>query len=182
MNKSCKHRILDTSPTSVQTVSEDRLSKKRPLDTSVGEILWLRDHRHTIVKKPAVRERVNAQAVHLTLPQARVVHLGGFFQDARRPPQLVPLFPAGNYTPNSQCGHYEPIERGSVFCCMVCHASGQDDHPALRKNCSVKLNSKVGREATFRGKNSNQRISLETRKQRRQRLFSAILNSPRAYF
>lgn len=53
------------------------------------------------------------------------------FQSVRRPPSLVPLFPITALDPQSACPHRRRIERGSIFCCMVCHCSGQDHHPAM---------------------------------------------------
>lgn len=49
-----------------------------------------------------------------------------------RRPMLIPLFPVGEFTPQSRCPHTGPLRRGSVFCCMVCHQSGLDNHPAVR--------------------------------------------------
>lgn len=51
-----------------------------------------------------------------------------------RPPKLLPLFPMGHFTPKSLCAHIFMIPRGSIWCCMVCHQSGQDDHPALQND------------------------------------------------
>lgn len=48
--------------------------------------------------------------------------------------ELVPLFPINAFTPNSQCRHRGPIPPGSLDCCMVCSASGVDDHPALQRD------------------------------------------------
>lgn len=48
--------------------------------------------------------------------------------------ELVPLFPIGAFTPSSKCPHRGPIRPGSLDCCMVCSASGVDDHPALKRD------------------------------------------------
>lgn len=48
--------------------------------------------------------------------------------------ELVPLFPIGSFTPASKCRHRGPIQAGSLDCCMVCSASGVDDHPALKRD------------------------------------------------
>jgi hypothetical protein len=158
---------------------KSRPPEKEPvLDNAVREYLWLRDsHDTTSANKPAVRERSNTQWVPSALARACTVLSNRSFQIVRRPPQLVPLFPVGNYTPNSRCAHRGPIERGSVFCCMICHTSGQDDHPALQMNWSIEPNAEVKWTAAFSSnKYSKQRIFLETRKQRRQRLFSGSQN------
>lgn len=48
--------------------------------------------------------------------------------------ELVPLFPIEAFTPKSKCRHRGPIPPGSLDCCMVCSASGVDDHPALQRD------------------------------------------------
>jgi hypothetical protein len=148
------------------------------LDTPVKEYVWLwNSHDTTSAEEPAVRERNRTQWVPSALARASRVISSRSTQIIRRPPQLVPLFPVGSYTPDSQCAHRGPIERGSVLCCMICHTSGQDDHPALQNNWSIELKSEAKWNATFPNKYPKQRISLETRKQRRQRLFSGVYNS-----
>lgn len=52
----------------------------------------------------------------------------------KRLPKMVPLFPLDSFTPNSKCAHKRRIKRGSIFCCMICHQSGVDLHPALRRS------------------------------------------------
>ena len=47
----------------------------------------------------------------------------------RNPIRLEPLFPITSFVPGSTCPHHGPIKRTSVFCCMICHATGRDDHP-----------------------------------------------------
>jgi hypothetical protein len=157
---------------------KSRFCKQRPtLDTSISEYVWLYDsHRSVNAKKRALRERKRAQNIPATLARGRAA-----LQIVHRPPRLVPLFPFGSYTPHSKCAHHGPIERGSVFCCMVCHASGQDDHPALQHTYSVEPGSDVKREDIFpSSKYSNQKVFPETRKERRKRLFRGILSSLRA--
>lgn len=55
-----------------------------------------------------------------------------------RPPfwvhSIVPLFPIGPFTPESVCAHKGPIQPGSRFYCPVCHQSGFDGHPHLRRD------------------------------------------------
>ena len=46
--------------------------------------------------------------------------------------RLVPLFPLGAFTPQSECPHRGPIRPGSTLCCMVCSRSGMDGHPSLK--------------------------------------------------
>jgi len=49
-------------------------------------------------------------------------------------PPLVPLFPIDLLTPRSPCPHHGPIPNGTVLCCMVCHRSGVDTRPALKRD------------------------------------------------
>lgn len=150
-------------------------------DTSIREYVWLCDSGDdTSAKVAAVRERSHIQRTLPIVPQARSVRSSRSFQVIRRPPQLVPLFPVGSYTPSSRCAHQGPIERGSFFCCMICHASGQDDHPALQNDRPIERSLDIEWDAAIpTTKYSRQGTSLETRKQRRQRLFSGIFNSLR---
>jgi hypothetical protein len=156
---------------------------KSVLSKSVQKYAWLQDPRYaTTATGPAVDERDRTKRVPTVFPRACTVFSNRSFQLIQRPPQLVPLFPVGNYTPSSRCAHRGPIEHGSAFCCMVCHASGQDDHPALQANWSIEPNLELNWTATFSScKYSKQKILIETRKQRRQRLFSNIRNSLNAY-
>ena len=86
-------------------------------------------------------------------------------ETAVRPPPLVPFFPIGPFNPDSRCGHNRPIQAGSVLCCMVCHCSGMDDHPALKRNPltdpAPEPKPPPARKAAAR----------ETRKQRRQKIY-----------
>lgn len=49
-------------------------------------------------------------------------------------PPLVPLFPVADFTPHAACPHHGPLPRGTVLCCMVCHKSGVDFRPALKRD------------------------------------------------
>ena len=143
-------------------------------EISVRESVWLWDSRHGVnVNEIAAREGVSIRRVQFGLARAQCQESRRFLRDVRRPPRLVPLFPVGPYSPQSVCGHHQPIERGSVFCCMVCHTSGQDDHPALQHDPRFdrKLDSKSG--AALSKILCGEKSCRETRRQRRQRLFGA---------
>ncbi len=49
-------------------------------------------------------------------------------------PPLVPLFPIVALTPDAPCPHHGPLPRGTVLVCMICHRSGLDNRPALRRD------------------------------------------------
>ena len=87
------------------------------------------------------------------------------WEDPRRLPRLVPLFPIGSFTPGSVCPHHGPIRPGSVFCCMICSRSGMDGHPALKRDprTDPRPEPKVAVPVKARG-------DRETRKQRRRRI------------
>ena len=98
-------------------------------------------------------------------------HLTGLDLDRlpapRRPPTLVPLFPVVPYSPQAACAHHGAIPDGSALCCMVCHRSGVDGHPALQRDHRTDPAPERAPEAPAKpGKR-------ETRKQRRARLFAA---------
>jgi hypothetical protein len=94
------------------------------------------------------------------------------WDDPRRLPRLVPLFPIGPFTPQAACGHHGPIRPGSVFCCMVCSQSGQDGHPALKRN--PRTDPRPEPKAAAPRKPG----ARESRKQRRGRLYAARESSP----
>jgi hypothetical protein len=107
------------------------------LDTMAREYVWLWDLTHgSSIRAIAAREKLGIRRVQLGVARARAresraLTLGS---GVVRPPRLVPLFPVGSYTPQSPCAHKRPIRRGSALCCMVCHRSGLDGHPALRRD------------------------------------------------
>lgn len=69
-----------------------------------------------------------------------------------RPPVLMPLFPVTTCVPKSECPHgrWQVVEvdgqltrvwirsrtppKGSALICMVCHKSGKEGHPALKRD------------------------------------------------
>ena len=97
------------------------------------------------------------------------------WEDPRRLPRLVPLFPIGPFTPQAACSHHGPIRPGSMFCCMVCSHSGMDGHPALKRNprTDPRPEPRVAEPAKAGG-------ARETRKERRRRLHAARQSSPPA--
>lgn len=143
------------------------------------EYIWLWDVRHgTSIPEIASREKVSIRRVRLGVCRARCMESsapGDTADDKRvvRPPRLVPLFPIVPYTPQATCAHNRKIPRGSVLCCMVCHQSGIDDHPGLKRNplTDPKPEPKPERTAGLVAKPAR-----ETRKQRRARLFSKAAN------
>lgn len=127
---------------------------KRAAPTDVLESIWLTEVRlGTSVRTIAKREGLSRQRIQHGVTRARLRELGRANRLARRArdlhagdaddfdvldaasiPTLVPLFPVGPLTPSSECCHHGPIRPGSNFCCMICHASGIDDHPALQRD------------------------------------------------
>lgn len=109
------------------------------------DYIWLYDFRHGIGhRKIAVRDRVSVRQVRDGIERARALeamiakdnpieHLKPGRADEIHF-RLTPLFPIASFTPQSTCPHHKSIGRGSTFCCMVCHASGMDDHPGLRRD------------------------------------------------
>jgi hypothetical protein len=140
------------------------------LEVVAMEYVWLWDRRHGIsVETIAAREGVGVKRVRFGLARAKAQEKGVVTTGTVRPPRLVPLFPIGAYTPQSTCGHRRPIEAGSALCCMVCHQSGMDRHPALRRD----PRSEPAPEPKPKPAPNPIDTQRETRKERRQRLFGA---------
>ncbi len=112
------------------------------LAVAAREYIWLWDHRHGIsTEMIASREGVSVRRVQFGLSRAKAQERGEVQNDAAwanvngiRAPRLIPMFPIGLYTPQSTCRHHRAIAVGSLFCCMVCHCSGVDEHPALQRD------------------------------------------------
>jgi hypothetical protein len=99
-------------------------------------------------------------------------HAGGAaWEDPRRLPRLVPLFPIGPFTPQADCGHHGPLRHGSVFCCMVCSQSGMDGHPGLARD--PRTDPKPDPKPAPAPASPAKAGGRETRKQRRRRLYAA---------
>jgi hypothetical protein len=154
------------------------------LAVAAKEYIWLYDFRHGMNEREiaahngtTVRQvrkgikRARALDTKLTkeslVEELRTGRLGdvGF--------RLTPLFPIASFTPQSACPHHKPLERGSSFCCMVCHSSGMDGHPGLRRD-SLSDPSPESKPAPVPDSvaPSKSDVSQETRKQRRRRLFA----------
>jgi hypothetical protein len=139
------------------------------LGVMATEYVWLWDVRHGVgMNEIAMREGVTYRRVRQGVGRARALE-----KDCQRdsatvaPPPLIPLFPIASYTPQSACAHHQPIQNGSLLCCMVCHRSGVDDHPSLLRSplTDPAPEPKAAPEPISRKR------KRETRKERRQRLF-----------
>jgi hypothetical protein len=145
-----------------------------PVSTSLLEYVWLWDVRHGwTVQEIARREGFSPRRIRQGIARAR----GGTpdpgdtaENQIKRPPRLSPLFPVVGLTRSSVCPHKRRIRLGSILCCMICHKSGLDHHPALERNKATdpKPEPKVAvlPEPPRRGPS-------ETRRQRRARIFGA---------
>ncbi len=161
-----------------------RSERTLTLATAAREYIWLYDLRHGVgIKEIAAREKLSVGRVRFGLARARgmdrrsnqeaLLTTSRWRSDVPPVPRLIPLFPIGCLTPQSECPHREPIGEGSALCCMVCHRSGMDSHPGLRRDPQtdpapeLKAGSAPDLEPQPRaGK------PLETRKQRRRRRFA----------
>ena len=142
-----------------------RMSRTLSLQVTAKEYVWLRDHRYGVATKAiASREGVSVRRVRFGLARVLAELKAEPILRPLRPPRLVPLFPIGPYTPQSSCAHRRPIRAGSLLCCMVCHRSGMDEHPALQRNFgSESIQLAVSVQGTLH----------ETRRQRRRRIFGS---------
>ena len=151
--------------------SKPKASRELTLEIAAMEYVWLWDRRHGIsIEAIAAREGVNVGRVRFGVTRARAQEKGAMTTtNSVRPPRLVPLFPIGPYTPVSACAHNRPIAHGSALCCMVCHCSGMDRHPALRRD----PRTDPAPEPKPNAPPEPADLKRETRKERRQRLFGA---------
>jgi hypothetical protein len=176
-------------------------SKIAKLPTDVRESLWLDEVRvGTTIQTIARREQLSTRRVQHGVTRARLRELSAIQRnratssvaggdadsnsEARNLPRLVPLFPIGPLTPSSTCGHHGPIRQGSVFCCMICHTSGMDDHPGLKRDPRtdprpepsvplVAANGVANAKGSRRKKGGSANETVETRAERRKRRQSA---------
>ena len=127
----------DDSAVHVKGVGRPRVRRSRgwSLETAAREFVWLWDSRHgTSFMEIANREGVTPSRVRFGVARARSHERSARGSGPTHPPRLSPLFPVGPYTPTSPCGHDRPIRIGSSLCCMVCHVSGLDGHPAFARD------------------------------------------------
>jgi hypothetical protein len=168
-------RCLGIGPRSDRTLT---------LATTASEYIWLYDNRHGVsIKEIAAHAGVSVGRVRYGVKRAGAQERDDS-QDALSeqsslrpgsvlPPRLVPLFPIGLYTPLSACPHPEPIQQGSTLCCMVCHCSGMDAHPALQRDPQTDpVRESKPRPAASLAMQPNLSAPHETRKQRRRRKFA----------
>ena len=152
-------------------------SRPKPRNTLTGmtalavigrEHMWLWDFRQGMSTNAiASRESVSIRRVRIGIARASARERRCPKNTKNRLPWLVPLFPIGPYTPRSICGHRKPIVSGSVLCCMICHRSGWDEHPAMQ------CNPETDPAPEPRLPSLAHHASPETRRERRQRLFGA---------
>jgi hypothetical protein len=142
------------------------------------EYVWLWDARHgTSIQEIADREKLSPRRVRLGISRARAQEQSttGATADAKaiRPPRLTPLFPIAAYVPTSGCAHKGPMPRGTLLCCMICHRSGVDGHPALQRDRATdpKPEAKAPPLSSEPAKPMK-----ETRKQKRARIFGKSAN------
>ena len=158
-----------------------RSDRPMSLATAAREYIWMYDIEHGLSPKEiAVREGLSVRRIRFGVERARQlenrssqnIHLTREGRVARNP-LLIPLFPVGAYTPQSSCPHRDPIEKGSAFCCMVCHRSGMDEHPALQRDPLTDPLPESKTEpiprSTLMAKSNESR---PTRKERRRRKFA----------
>jgi hypothetical protein len=169
-----------------RTRPRPRSDRALTLVTAASEYIWLYDRRHGVsVTEIAAREGVSiarvrfglarAMAQDKALPQLDAVDQLTPGNLASHPPCLIPLFPIGPYTPQSPCPHHEPIRPGSELCCMVCHCSGMDGHPALQLDARTDPipEPSPGPASELVGQ-PEPHAQRETRKQRRRRIFAHL--------
>jgi hypothetical protein len=164
--------------------AELRSDRTLTLAVAAREYIWLYDRQHGAgISEIAAREGLPVDRVKYGLMRARALDKktsrdsrtgpSGLVADIAHAPRLIPLFPIGPYTPQSACPHLQPIEPGSTLCCMVCHSSGMDAHPALRRDPRTDPAPEPEAETAAKRDLPREAGELhETRKQRRRRMFA----------
>jgi hypothetical protein len=154
------------------------------LEAAARDYVWLYDYRHGVGhRKIATHAGVSIRQVREGIERARAIERDCLKESpieslkAGRAGdigfRLIPLFPIGALTPQTPCPHHHSIERGSTLCCMVCHASGMDDHPGLRRDPQADPSPEAGPAPAHDVTEPGQPDRLqETRRQRRRRLFA----------
>jgi len=161
----CDRRLRGALPRK-RPRSRTRVRRMFAVENAAKEYVWLWERQRGVATNViANREGVSVSRVRFGVARARAQGKSELRENTLRPPFLIPLFPVGPYTPQSSCGHRQPIRRGSILCCMVCHCSGMDEHPALQRD--------LGTEPVRETVPSVEQILRETRRQRRQRLFGS---------
>lgn len=147
------------------------------------EYIWLYDSRHGVgIQEIAARAGVSVGRVRFGLERAQALEskpsMRELSEDLKSSGpddlgfRLIPLFPIGSFTPQSACSHGASIQRGSKLCCMVCHASGMDDHPGLQRDTETDPSPEPQPAPPAAAAPREFRERKETRKQRRRRQFA----------
>lgn len=158
------------------------------LEVAARDYIWLYDFRRGIgYGKIAALEGVTVRQVQEGIERARKMERkcskDALIEDLKPGAlgdlgfRFTPLFPIGAFTPQSACPHRDPIKPGSRLCCMVCHASGMDDHPGLRRDPSADPSPEPedAEESVEEASRAGRSPSPETRKQRRRRQFAEAI-------
>ena len=145
---------------------QSKLAGMTAFETAGREKVWLWDFRQGMSTNAiASRDGVSVRRVRFGVSRAGAYERGVSKISKDRLPWLVPLFPLGPYTPRSSCGHQRPIASGSVLCCMICHRSGWDKHPAMQRDPETDPAPEPRLTSLY------QERAQETRRGRRQQLF-----------
>jgi hypothetical protein len=158
------------------------------LEVAARDYIWMYDFRRGIgYGKIAALEGVTVRQVQEGIERARKLERkcskDALIEDLRPGGpgdlgfRLTPLFPIGAFTPQSACPHRDPIKQGSGLCCMVCHASGMDEHPGLRRDPATDPSPEPenAEESVEGASRPGPSPSPETRKQRRRRQFAEAI-------
>jgi hypothetical protein len=162
-----------------------RFDRTLTLKVAAREWVWLYDHRHGMsLEEIAGYEGLSIERVLFGVMRSEALEsqrtkddLIGNLKSGRLDGvevRLIPLFPIGAFTPQSTCPHHDSIERGSRLCCMVCHASGMDDHPGIRHDPKTDPSPEPVPAPTTDALPGRSRKPKETRKQRRRRQFTEV--------
>ncbi|MHB1556506.1 MAG: hypothetical protein ACYC61_03380 [Isosphaeraceae bacterium] len=175
----------DSGDSDIVAADEVAGDRSLSLESAAQEYVWLYDFRRGIAcQKIAEEYGLTVREVRDGIERARKLEArcsrDGWLSDLQsgreveRGIRLMPMFPIGEFTPQSTCPHGGPLRRGSTLCCMVCHASGMDGHPSLRHDPATDPRPESGSEtqialprAADAGPLSTSARRRETRRERR---------------
>lgn len=104
-----------------------------PLQDNIDRLLLAHARRGEDPRDLAKQMGVSKSTMYAAISRAQLRE-----EATRRPkdPAVELLFPPINFAPNSPCPHCGAIKEGDEVCCMVCHQTGIEDHPAFDRTAS----------------------------------------------
>jgi hypothetical protein len=97
-----------------------------------------------------------------------------------RPPKYRPAFGCKAWANTSTCADVHPngpIPKGSLLCCMACHKGGKEGHPGLKRDPFTDPKPEAKASDVEERTSKPAANKPETRRERRARQYSAIVEA-----